>query len=347
MTTKKRDHVIRKVEEHLRKMTRKLIKIDSEEEALQYLSDSFRAQLYCDFVGVIFIEEDEYTPKIWSGKGDDVRESFPLDVNSCSKKVMKHSLTNEDVSLEINKCKLFSLLEANDVKTWFTVPINDEIQRFGFCLIGFFEYVPLLEMSKHFDEFGKDVALAINLTREQSTQIKKTEGIEWITQNLSIGSSFEETIREITTRAGEGTNAKFACIYLYNDIDNRFILQPPSYGNMIIAEEVHVQSDDLLNDYFPFLDKVGGSQLATVIAMDIKTIGVLHVEGKRKGKFTDDDLRVLQLLSNHVATSLENVRLYNNEKENHARLHFLLKYQQALVKETVKHVNFDGITSMV
>src|SRR5699024_6896537 len=46
-------------------------------------------------------------------------------------------------------------------------------------------------------------------------------------------------------------------------------------------------------------------------------------------------------------TSLENARLYNSEKENHARLHFLLEYQQALVKETVKHENYDGITSMV
>src|SRR5699024_10829891 len=127
---------------------RKLIKVESEEEALQYLSDSFRAQLYCDFVSVIFVEKNKYIPKIWSGKGDAMRQAFPLDSSVCSGKLMIHSLTNEEESLVTDQCKLFSLLDQNEVKTWFTVPIYDELQSFGFCLIGFYDYVPLLEMSK-------------------------------------------------------------------------------------------------------------------------------------------------------------------------------------------------------
>lgn len=342
-----RDHVVRKVEQHLRKMTRKLVKIDSEEEALQYLSDTFRTQLYCDFVSVIFIEDEEYVPKVWSGNGEKMRNSFPLKIAKCNYSILQHSLTNEEVKDEVKKCNLFSLLEKNKVKTWFTVPIHNEVQRFGFCLIGFFEHVKLLKMSKHFDEFGKDLALAINLTRERETEVKKTEGIEWITQSLSIDSPFEKTIREITTRAGKGTRANFACIYLYNDLDNRFIYQSPSYGNISIKREVVLKEDDELINHFPHLDQVGGNELTTVIAMDIKIIGILHVKDKEVGQFNEDDLRTLQMLSNHLATNLENVRLYNSEKESHARLHFLLQYQQSLVKETIKYDSLDGITSMI
>lgn len=226
MAEAQREKVIRKVEQHLRKTSRQLIKIDTEEQALQYLSDSFRAKLYCDFVGVVFVENAHFVPKTWSGNINEVRDSFPLRVDDCSAQLLERSLTDKEVSSAAVKCKLFSLLKSSSVQTWFTVPIKDELHTFGFCMIGFLRYVPLFEMGKHFDEFGKDVALAISMTRSKEMQLKKIEGIEWITKNLSIDAPFEESIEEITTRAGKGTNAEFACIYLYNDPDNCFIFQP-------------------------------------------------------------------------------------------------------------------------
>ncbi|WP_340084060.1 helix-turn-helix domain-containing protein [Siminovitchia sp. FSL H7-0308] len=347
MAEAQREKVIRKVEQHLRKTSRQLIKIDTEEQALQYLSDSFRAKLYCDFVGVVFVEDAHFVPKTWSGNINEVRDSFPLRVDDCSAQLLERSLTDKEVSSAAVKCKLFSLLKNSSVQTWFTVPIKDELHTFGFCMIGFLRYVPLFEMGKHFDEFGKDVALAISMTRSKEMQLKKIEGIEWITKNLSIDAPFEESIEEITTRAGKGTNAEFACIYLYNDPDNCFIFQPPSYGKMTAPKQVKIEENYLLKEYFPFLEKTGGKQLTIPISIDLKTIGVLHVERKKSGGFVEEDLHMLRLLSNHIAAILENARLYNNEKENRNRLHFLLQYQQALVKETVKQAGFSGIISML
>ena len=337
-----------KVEQHLRMTSRQLIKIDTEEEALQYLSDSFRAKLHCDFVGVIFNENDLFEIKAWSGNINEVQQAFPLEVKSCSKRLLEHSLTNSEVDLGLEKCKLFSLLINNGVETWFTVPLKDEVHHFGFCIIGFLNYVPLLKMGKYFDEFGQDVAVAIAMTRTKEMQLKKIEGIEWITKNLSIDSPFEESIEEITTRAGKGTNAEFACIYLYNDKENCFIPQSPSYGKSKRDQRtLDIKHNYILKEHFPFLEKTGGTQLTIPISMDLKTIGVIHVERKKKGSFTEEDLRILRLLSNHIAIILDNARLYNIEKENHDRLHFLLDYQQALVKETIKNEDFDGITSML
>ncbi len=347
LTHSQREKVIRKVEQHLRTTSRQLIKIDTEEEALQYLSDSFRAKLYCDFVGVIFIENDRYVPKTWSGDVATVERAFPLEVDQCSKHILHYSLTNNDATLIGEQCQLFNALKNAKVKTWFTVPIKDDRYTFGFCMIGFLNYVPLLEMGNHFDEFGQDVALAISLTRNREMQLKKIEGIEWIAQNFSIDAPFEESVGEITMRAGKGTNAHFACIYLYNDINNCFVFQPPSYGEMMGPKQLFIEQNYVLKEHFPYLEKTGGPQLTIPIAMDLKTIGVLHVERKKLGFFTDEDLRILSLLSDHIATLLENARLYNIEKENRNRLFFLLDYQQALVKETVKHDGFDGITSML
>ena len=55
-------------------------------------------------------------------------------------------------------------------------------------------------------------------------------------------------------------------------------------------------------------------------------------------------METLEFLSDHVAVMLENARLYRNEKEHKQKLHFLLEYQQSLVKETVEGNSFDGIT---
>ncbi|MBR8645589.1 hypothetical protein KEH51_20670 [[Brevibacterium] frigoritolerans] len=56
---------------------------------------------------------------------------------------------------------------------------------------------------------------------------------------------------------------------------------------------------------------------------------------------------MLELLSKHVATLLENARLYHREKDHKHRLQFLLDSQQSLVKETVEVDNFDGITTIL
>ena len=122
MDLQDREHVTRKIEKHLRKMTRRLIKIDSEEEVLRYLSDTFRTQLYCDFVSVVFIENDEYVSKVWSGKGENIMCSFPLKIDKCNDDIMKQSLTNEEAKNKKDDClesfKLYLLEEKIIDEAW-------------------------------------------------------------------------------------------------------------------------------------------------------------------------------------------------------------------------------------
>ena len=54
MSGNKRERLMKRIEYHLRNTSRQLIKIDTEEEALQYLTHSFCAELHCNFVAVIF-----------------------------------------------------------------------------------------------------------------------------------------------------------------------------------------------------------------------------------------------------------------------------------------------------
>lgn len=347
MVETKRKKVFSRVEQHLRKTSRQLIKIDTEEQALQYLSDSFRAKLYCDFVGVVFVEDQQFVVKTWSGKVKEICDAFPLRINDCARQLLERSLTNKEAGIVTDSCKLFSTLKSSGVKTWFTVPIKDDLHTFGFCIIGFLNFVPLLDLGYYFDEFGQDVAVAISMTRNREKQLKRIEGIEWVTNNLSIDAPIEESIRAIATRAAKGTDAEFSCLYLYHEEEDSFIFHPPSFGEFRGPEKIKVDFNNAPSGLFPYLEKPGGPQLAIPISLDLKTIAVIHVDRKRDGVFGEEDLNLLRLLGDHIATILENARLYNMERENRNRLRFLLEYQETLVKETAKSEGFNGIISML
>ncbi len=342
----KKDKLMKKLENHLRSTARHLIKFDTEEEVLQYLTATFHSELYCDFVGIIINEGGNFLLKAWSGTLPSVTEAFPLSITDCSPKILLQSVTFESTE-SAEKCQLSKILKDANVKTWFTVPLNDNDYFLGFFIVGFLNYVPLLDMGTSFEEFGKDIAVAMAMARQKNSQLKKIEGIEWISRNLSLNAPIEKHIEELTTRAGEGTNADFSCIYLYNENENCFVFQPPSYGMLECPQKIMIEENYKLNKYFPFLEKPGGPQLTIPLSIDLKTIGVLHIVNKKNDIFTENDLRVLELLSNHVAVILENARLFTNEKEQKNRLQFLLDYQQELVKETVEVENFDGITTML
>lgn len=334
---------MKKVEHHLRTTSRQLIKINTEDEVLQYLADSFRSELYCDFVGVVLSEGDSFIPKAWSGNIPSVLKHFPLLAASCSSKLLRQSLTYK-ASATNDSCRLTEILKEENVKTWFTVPLNDDIQHFGFCIVGFLSYVPLLELESHFEEFGKDMAVALSVARQKENQLKKLEGIEWISKNQSLDSSLDQHFLEVTHRAGNSTNADFACMYLYNEKENCFDLQKPVYGEMEYPDIMMIEDNYALKEYFPFLEEIGCAQMTVPLLIDLKPIGVLHVQNKYERPFSEEDLKILEMLSTHVATLLENARLYKSEKDNKNRLHFLLDFQQSLVKKTVEDDDFEGIT---
>ena len=346
VSSSKNEILMKKVEKHLRITSRQLIKSNTEDEVLQYLADSFRSEFNCDFVGVVLSEGNQFIPRAWSGNIPSLLQHFPLAVPACSPKLLYQSLTYK-TSETSEYCRLTELLEEENVKTWFTVPLNDEIQHFGFCIVGFLNNVPLLDMETHFEEFGKDMAVALSVARHKENQLKKLEGIEWISKNQSLESSLEQHFSELTYRAGKSLNSDYACMYLYNQNENCFELQEPVYGDMEYPAQIRVEDNYELKEYFPFLEETGSSQMTVPLLIDHMPIGVLHIQNKSERPFSEEDLEILEILATHVATLLENSRLYKSEKENKNRFHFLLDFQQSLVKKTVEDDDFDGITNKI
>ncbi|MGY4691515.1 helix-turn-helix domain-containing protein [Salibacterium sp. K-3] len=339
-----RDRVIKGVEQHLRMTARQLVKFDTEEEALQYLTNAFQSKLKCDFVGIVLKEGDYLVPKVWSGGFETLKSIFPLRISECYPNLFQQSLTFNDVQNDPG-CKFLHSLQQAPLETWFTVPLQDESNNYGFCTIGFIKYTRLLDMDHIFEEFGRDAAVALSMAKQKENERKKIVGMEWVSRNLSLNESVENLVARLVDRAGRGTEASLAGIYLYNETENCFTFQPPSYGDFNKPKKIYIEENYELKEYFPYVEKPGGDEMSVPMVIDLKTIGVLHIEGKTSGVFSNGDLEILELLANHVAAMLENARLYHSEKDNKQRLQSLLDYQQTLIKETVDQDNFEGITS--
>ena len=111
-------------------------------------------------------------------------------------------------------------------------------------------------MEISFEEFGKDIAVAIAVARQKELQLKKIEGFGWISKNLSLDVPLENHMYEVTSKAGMETNSNFACVYLYNETENCFVFQPPSYGDMERSTKIMVEDKYELKEHFPFLKRL-------------------------------------------------------------------------------------------
>ncbi|WP_071394747.1 helix-turn-helix domain-containing protein [Bacillus tuaregi] len=338
------EKIVKRLDAHLRLTTRQMIHYDTEEETLKFLVHSIRSKLSCDFVGIILIDGDRFIPKLWEHALTTGIESFSLSVDQCNPNLLTKSMmfTSKDKD---STCEFTNLWIEQELPAWFTVPLKDEFHSLGFFIAGYLQPVTFFpELEQSFDEFGKDVAAAINLFKSKELQQTRIQGVEWINQNSSLDLSVEAAVAKLAKGASKLVGADAACIYLYDENKNCFIYQPPSYGNMDREHKIKVEKNDELSHYFPNVETPGAKQLTIPLLFNQKTVGVLFIENKNNGIFTQDDLETLDFLSNHVAVMLENARLYRNEKENKQRLHYLLDYQQSLVKKTVEGDSFDGIT---
>lgn len=201
MGIEKTKKIVKKLETQLKTTSRQLVQFNTEEDTLQYICDSFREKLSADFVGIIVKMGNQLSIKSWSGADLSLTEAFPISIDRCSPSLFSYSKTYEEIKQETD-CEINQLLLKEKVPTWFTVPLKNELGLFGFCIIGFFQKVKLYtELQTIFDEFGKDVAIAMLYQREkqhkqelqlllnyQQTLVKETldgDSIEGITESLS------------------------------------------------------------------------------------------------------------------------------------------------------------------
>lgn len=344
----KSKQVIDKIDAHLRKTARRMVQFDTLDETLHYLIDSFHQQYGCEYMAIIYLEDQLLKLKAKKGDASQFESAFPLELHRCHAQFLLEPTSSlYGVENPEHACPILEGLEKEKFQSWFTIPIRkEEDSSLGLCVIGFRSFVKLVPAAeKLFEEYGKDIAIAFKLAQQRENENKKIEGLDWLKENVYLGgSSLEQIVGNIVDRAGKGTNAKEAYVYLYDEHDNTLLLQPPSYGGTNPPKRISMLDVYDLKPFFPQLEKAGSSELTIPLMVNLKLIGILHVNEKQNGFFTHEDLELLQFLASHVSTLIENVRLYRSEIERQNRLQAHMRHQQELVKQTIEDEGFTGIS---
>lgn len=343
----KKERLVEKIDTHLRRTARQLIKFNTLQETLNYLIDSFWNQFICDYVSILLKDSEYLFNRSHKGTSPHFEQQFPLELAFITEEFLDEPLCNYDFVETPNRCALLQSIEAEGFSAWFTVPIKENaMDSYGVCVIGFRSDVLLLsDVHKLFIEFGNDIAVAINLAIQKEQEKRKIKGIEWVKDNLLLGESTESLMEGIVEQAGKGTNADSACVYLYDEWNHCLIYQPPTFGSLDVPVVIDMRDTFQLSDLFPGLEKVGGQEMTIPLVVNLKTIGVLHVSRSLDGPaFDGEDLNFLRLLSSHVSVMIENTRLYRNEQKDKNRLEQMMVHHQELVKQTLVGEDFSGLT---
>lgn len=338
------EEIVKQLELQFRKTSRRLIQLESEEETLHFLVDSFIQHIACDFVGIILKNNIQYETRIWGGIHDELVQSFPLNVADCSELLMVTSLYKNEYATK-ETCALHRIMDQADMKMWFTVPLVHEEDHYGFCLIGFKRSMALLNMEHVFNEFGKDVASSIKVIREKKQYRAVFDGLTWITNRLSPNSSISNMVRKLTERAASTTKSDFAAIYLYNENNETYDLQASMFGDAQIPTRIRMKEKTSMLSYF---ERTGGYELTVPIQLGDEMYGLLYLARQEILRAYDQStLNLAQLIGQHFAMLIQHALHMKSEREQKDRLKKLLQYQQLLVKETIAQDDFEGITKMI
>lgn len=333
------------IDTHLRNLSRQLIKFDTVDETLYFLLDSFFNRYQSNYVSIILKNSENLEIKVSKGNADHFEDDFPLNLKDFSTLFLSRAICSYYTIDNEDQCFFYNKLNES-FPTWFTVPVKEnDSKNLGVCVIGFKKVAPLSSNAQTlFEEFGKNLASAIETAQKKEREKKKIEAIELLKGNVNLGISVEQLIENITERAGKLTNAKSAYIYLYDHVKNYFVFQEPSYGPMNVPTYIKVEEDYLLKHYFPFVEEIGHTKITIPLIVNLKTIGVITVEKEHKDFFSKDDLELLQFLSSYFSILIDNARLYKDELDDKSRLEKLMLHNQELVKQTLVGEGFDEIT---
>ncbi|HHT45755.1 MAG TPA: GAF domain-containing protein, partial [Firmicutes bacterium] len=149
---------------------------------------------------------------------------------------------------------------------------------------------------------------------------------------------FKKVVELIVNRVSKILDAEMAGVMLYDEKSKELVLQKPAFGlendedinayrvpingkgnavNVFLTGVPSISNNTPSDPRFlkNFVLKYGARNTITVpLEVNAKRIGVLHVDNKNSGDFTQKDVELLGLLSSHMALLLENAAYIENEK---------------------------------
>ncbi len=240
------------------------------------------------------------------------------------------------------------------VRGWMATPITIKGRAVGILVVHHQEPGAFSEVQAHkVKAFANQAAVAIENARLYEAKQRRAEQFriisevgQRITSILTLDELLSQTVRLIQEAFGyyhihigliEGEYVTFqasagvwgrepfchCCNYQLKVGEEGLSGQVAASGEPILVPDVQQDSR-----YIPVAPGQSGSNVVLPLKVKGQVIGILDVESEQVNAFDADDLIVLQLLANQIATAIENARLYEQAQQLAA-----LQERQKLARE--------------
>ena len=152
--------------------------------------------------------------------------------------------------------------------------------------------------------------------------------------------NFTDVIAKVIEVATQLVDSEMAGIMLYSEENDELVLQKPAFktydddiigsyrvplsegGNAVsvyVTGKPYISNDPVRDPRYlqRYVELFGARRTITVpLETGTRRIGIMHVDNKRQGLFTQEDLNVLTFFAPHLALFIENALLYQQELVN-------------------------------
>lgn len=336
----KDNQIVASLNEHVKQMSRKVLRFDTTEEVVSYLSDIFIEELNSSLIAVALIEQDQLVLKAYSGSYNFLNNLFPLPLSQVNDKIFNKSMRNTD-NITFSLVNIAEIFEQAGIASWFTIPIKDEQLKYGVCFVGYQEEVPLYkDLQESFDALGSFISIALT-TIEKNKQ--KQRNLLSLGSNLPMNENFDNAIERITSVCGRDTHSQSLSLYLIDEENRQFVRHSKSFGETKKAESFPIAESDYIENYFPNVEKAGKNTIAVPLQLDMQTIGVLYGEKKSQDVYSQEDIMVLAMYADYFGLLFENFQQTILEEKRRQEIESILDIQQKFLDGIIKGNDFSSI----
>jgi phosphoserine phosphatase RsbU/P len=218
-------------------------------------------------------------------------------------------------------------------------PVDDLSKNGSFALFGDADPVPLGLLSA-FPEQAKTLALLYDVSRELTSILDREELLRRIAQRVKKIVNYDVFSVMLWNESTQLLESAFGM--KYEDSVELCMKLPLRQGisGSAAAERRPIRVDDVRSDP-RFIQCEHGlnprSELVVPLLLQDRLVGVLDLESGEPNAFSAENERMLATLASFIAVALENSRLYEEIRENQARLQEDLDTAREIQRQLLPH----------
>lgn len=338
---------VKAITNHLKYASRRVFKVNTREEILSYLADTFVKRVKCDFIAISTLEHEKLELKTMRGNFEELKSIFPHPIDEVNPLLIEKSLRSDEKNLAKDS-PVRVLFERHNIESWFTIPIAEEDDFYGLIIAGYYEKTSLYQQfAESFNELGNYAAIALDLAGHNNEDEASQNNMEWISEKLSLDDSLYELVKRTTSFAGKESKSQYAAIYLLNEEKDSLVYEQPSYGYLRKDKVISIDDNNLLEDYFQHVEEVGHNEITVPIVSNLEMIGVIYAGKESDDFYKSHDLALLQMYASYFSTMQENAELLQNEKQDRQNLEKVVDIQQRFMRKTIETDGFTEINKLL